>query len=208
MSIQHKVVLEIYYQPFNSPIQVYDFHPHILKQYNRRWFCFGYKHIHEMTKEREGERFGSMNIIALDRIKGVKELQSLELSSRKPGFDIYKDTNIDWAEYFDSMVGVSIPEGGIEEEVTIWIKQQRSQYVFTKPIHNSQRSNSSNSPIHEPRKSEELNPDYGYEFRFKLVINNEFKSKLFELGADCAVISPQNLVDEMSEKITKLKNRY
>jgi predicted DNA-binding transcriptional regulator YafY len=208
VAIQHKVVLEVSYQPFNSPIQVYDFHPHILKQYNRRWFCFGYKHIYEMTKEREGERFGSMNIIALDRIKGIKELQSKELFSRKPGFDSYKGTNINWADYFDSMVGVSMPEGQTEEDVKVWVGKQRSRYVFTKPIHNSQRPITPKTLIPEPRSSEELNPDYGYEFRFKVVINNEFKSKLFELGADCAVISPQSLVDEMSEMITTMKNRY
>ena len=42
LSIQKKNVLEIKFKGFqDKSIKTYEFHPHILKQYNRRWFVFG-----------------------------------------------------------------------------------------------------------------------------------------------------------------------
>ena len=43
LAIKKKQVLKIVYKGFkDKESSVFEFHPHILKQYNRRWFVFGY----------------------------------------------------------------------------------------------------------------------------------------------------------------------
>ncbi|WP_042248599.1 WYL domain-containing protein [Jejuia pallidilutea] len=50
IAIQKKQVLQITYKGFQDKEQsVFQFHPHVLKQYNRRWFVFGFNKTKNIT---------------------------------------------------------------------------------------------------------------------------------------------------------------
>jgi hypothetical protein len=97
-TILNKIVLDVSYQDFKSP-EPYTvlFHPYYLKQYNGRWFVFGYD-----------ELINQIRNLALDRIQGFNK-------TPKP----YKESEIIWENedegYFDDIIGVSKPyEGEIQ----------------------------------------------------------------------------------------------
>lgn len=91
--------------------------PYYLKQYNNRWFLFGWNH-----------EFRNIQNIALDRIKNIN------VSKEK-----FIENNIDFTEYFEDIVGVT---NKLEEKVQI-VKIKLSNdiipYVISKPIHGSQK---------------------------------------------------------------------
>jgi predicted DNA-binding transcriptional regulator YafY len=119
-AISYKRVLEIEYQPFTdqSPYRVI-YHPAYLKQYNNRWFLFGYNA--RMDKY-------DWNL-ALDRIISISE------SKEK-----YMENTIDWEDYFEDLVGVTKVEGAAPEEIILVFDGKTGKYVESKPIHGSQRS--------------------------------------------------------------------
>jgi len=117
-AIVNKRSLEIEYQDFKSPLPyIIAFHPYYLKQYNNRWFVFGYN---EFTKN----EFWNM---ALDRIKTIKE------SKVK-----YIETDINWFEYFDDFIGVTKKADDELQTVKLWFSPSQAPYVITKPIHPTQ----------------------------------------------------------------------
>lgn len=200
--IQNQCVLRVLYKPYNKPISEFDFHPHILKQYNRRWFCLGHKHVHEITNEEDPGYTGSKANIALDRIKKIEILNEKELQERSPTHREYITSTTNWDEYFDSFVGVTKPIDKEEEVVEIWVSKNRANYISTKPIHCSQKS---------PRHNDEtitISGIEGYKFSFKLVVNREFESVILGLGSDCVVLSPEYLKQQVIDKTNELLKLY
>jgi len=120
-AIIYKKVLQIIYRPFNhSEDMVIIFHPYYLKQYNNRWFFFGYN--------QEIKKF-NWNL-ALDRIVGIKEVNLK-----------FKENNeIIWNEYFDDIIGVTKPEGAEIEKIILHFLGSSGKYIESKPIHGSQIS--------------------------------------------------------------------
>jgi predicted DNA-binding transcriptional regulator YafY len=122
-AILNKIVLEITYQDFKSP-EPYGliFHPYYLKQYNGRWFVFGFDEITERIRN-----------LALDRI------QSFSKSTNK-----YRPTDIVWENqedgYLDDIIGVSKPYEGEIKTIELLFDTDRAPYIETKPIHPSQSS--------------------------------------------------------------------
>lgn len=95
------------------------FHPYYIKQYNNRWFAFGYD-----TKS------DKIAHLALDRIVSMQELSTV---------DFIKNKKIDFETYFQDVVGVSIPKDNIEKQVIqLKFSKPRFPYVVSKPIHDSQ----------------------------------------------------------------------
>ena len=90
-------------------------HPYHLKQYNNRWFLFGWE---------ESENYTGITNVALDRI--IKISETIE--------DIIPN-EVDWADYFDEMIGVSRPNDKEAVEVKLRFSAKRIPYVITKPIH-------------------------------------------------------------------------
>ena len=119
-AIFYKKVLTIGYQPFenDAPFDVV-LHPYFLKQYNNRWFLFGYN--------ADNEKY-DWNL-AIDRIVSIKE------NKRK-----YQDNNkIDWREYFDDVIGVTKPIDSEPEKVILHFKGKSGKYMESKPLHGSQK---------------------------------------------------------------------
>jgi predicted DNA-binding transcriptional regulator YafY len=120
-AIFYKKILLVSYQPYENELP-YDetIHPYFLKQYNNRWFLFGY------NPEKEKYDWN----MAIDRIVAFKEI---------PG--IYKqNTSIDWQDYFEDIIGVTKPEKSEKENVVLHFYGKTSKYMETKPLHGSQKS--------------------------------------------------------------------
>ena len=118
-AILNKQVLLVRYKPFSSnyPDDL-EIHPWHLKQYNNRWFLFGY---HPGSEK--------LMTLALDRIKEVKWLKRLFIDN----------TVHDFNEYFEDIVGVSRPEDGVPVDITLLFTTSQAPYILTKPMHGSQR---------------------------------------------------------------------
>jgi predicted DNA-binding transcriptional regulator YafY len=120
-AIFYKKVLRIAYQPFEheTPFEL-TLHPYHLKQYNNRWFLYGFNPYNQKYDWS----------LALDRMTGFKEISE----------PYVQNDQIDWPEYFEDMIGVSKPDGATVEKIEIHFYGKTGKYMASKPIHGSQKS--------------------------------------------------------------------
>lgn len=118
--IKNKQVVNIFYRSFkSSETSLYNISPYYLKQYNKRWFLFGWNHDIERIQN-----------LALDRMSGVET-----------GGSTYVTTSLDFEEYFDDIIGVTNFEENSVEKILIDISDNIKPYIQSKPIHGSQKIN-------------------------------------------------------------------
>lgn len=111
--------LSIVYKPFGKEEREWTIHPWYVKQYNNRWFLFGYVEEEEELRN-----------VALDRI------QKLETTTKY----FKRNRDINFKRYFDDVIGVSIPrEDQVVEDIILKFSPWRFPYVKTKPMHKSQK---------------------------------------------------------------------
>jgi len=173
-AIYYKRVLQIRYQPFKGEHEILiQFHPYYLKQYNLRWFLFG--------NNSKGEYITNL---ALDRILEVKEIAN----------PFIENTDIDFNEYFEDVIGVTIPNDKELEIIQLQVAQDLWPYIKTKPIHGSQKL----------IKSAE-----GYMvIELQLLVNYELIACLLSYGERLQVLSPESLKIELREKLQKMLSNY
>ena len=117
-AIFRKRPLEITYHSFRQDKdEVQIVHPYYLKQYNKRWFLFGWN-----------ESADRLSSYAFDRIVEIKKVQN----------PFIEHPEIDMQKYFDDIIGVSRYPTSKVEPVRISVMKQSWPYVQTKPIHSSQ----------------------------------------------------------------------
>ncbi len=110
--------LIIYYKTYKGKELTSILHPYHVKQYNNRWFLFGYE-----------EESGKIANKALDRIQHIS-LANVPFKA---------NNSIDFGHFFDDVVGVSIPYDDVEKDTIILrFTEARFPYVTSKPIHKSQ----------------------------------------------------------------------
>jgi len=127
-AILYKKVLQInYLQSFKNEVLL-TIHPYYLKQYNNRWFLFGY------NPEREKYDWN----LPLDRIIKIEEIHKQFIPN-----------TIDWSEYFDDIVGVTKPENAKPEKITLHFFGKTGHYIESKPIHPYQKHHWLNDEILE-----------------------------------------------------------
>lgn len=121
-AIINKRVLEIMYQDFKSPLAFeVTLHPYHLKQFNSRWYVFGFNNSRNRIEN-----------LALDRIKDIREINENDLQ--------YRSDETDWENYFSDFVGVTKSEGDVEE-IKIFITDAiQAAYIRTNPLHQTQKS--------------------------------------------------------------------
>jgi predicted DNA-binding transcriptional regulator YafY len=119
-AINYKKVLSVQYQPYEieSPYALI-IHPYLLKQYNSRWFLFGY------NPERQKHNWN----LAIDRIVSLREVAA----------PFHENKVIDWEEYFDDFIGVTQPEKAEIEKIVLRFSGKTARYIETKPLHGSQK---------------------------------------------------------------------
>jgi predicted DNA-binding transcriptional regulator YafY len=118
--IVHQQALELVYKSYKSDHpRTYIFHPHILKEYNNRWFVIGYV-------EESGHLVTNF---ALDRIESFQAISKKYRPNRK----------INWEDYFDDFIGVSRSDDDVISKVVLHFKAPRAKYVESKPLHPRQK---------------------------------------------------------------------
>lgn len=170
-AIVNKQVLRITYQPFGKPAREQTVYPYYLKQYNRRWFLLG--------RIKESSHNGISNF-ALDRIALIE-----------PSTDKYIDSDIDFTEYFDDLIGVTNSDEPAER-IVLEFAPSRFPYVVSKPLHPSQR-------IIDKDKCQ---------ISIEVKPTKELYQHLLSFGADVQVLSPESVKQTMQTEIGKMIQRY
>lgn len=117
-AIINKRILKCEYQDFRSSLSYeVTLHPYYLKQWNNRWYIFGYN---EARKRIEN--------FALDRIRSITEENGN-----------YRADSTDWDEYFSDFIGVTkIDADPVEVKIFI-IDAIQASYIRTNPLHQTQK---------------------------------------------------------------------
>ena len=117
---EHKV-LKVNYRNYKNGGRdmVFILHTYYLKQYNNRWFAFGYN-----------EEAQKISIVALDRIQSLEPIDSIQFKV---------NNEIDFNHYFDNVIGVTIPDDPTVHTVVFKTNEGRYPYIASKPLHHSQR---------------------------------------------------------------------
>lgn len=116
--IKNRQAIKILYKPFKSNELLNNMiSPCFLKQYNNRWFLFGWNHTLQLIQN-----------LALDRIIEI------DLSNEK-----YLESKIDFNDYFEDIIGVSNDLSKPVEEIKIKLTENIIPYIQSKPIHGSQK---------------------------------------------------------------------
>ena len=183
--VRHQV-LAIDYKPFEEDLQQLIFHPHYLKEFNGRWFLFGYAGEEEPNVEFKN--------LALDRFQGKpREIYNKVYIPRKSDEKSFED-------YFKDIVGVSHMEGQTLREIRV---RAHSLYFFrlveTKKLHRSQR-------IIVPFGKHD-DGEYG-EFSLQIEANKEFMGRILQMGAGLEVISPEEVRKLFAESVRAMSALY
>ncbi len=171
-AIVNKQVLQIRYKSFkaNKPITC-EIHPYFLKQYNNRWFLFGWN-----------TEFNDITNFALDRIEAISPM----LGEYKP-----KPEDLNFDEYFDDIIGVTIPQNKRVEHIVMRVAPDRYPYIKNKPLHPSQH-----------------NYDKEYRIAIDVIPNNELIALLLSFGSQLEVLEPQSVRDMMRDHVKTLNKFY
>ncbi|WP_316832949.1 WYL domain-containing protein [Pedobacter aquatilis] len=169
----YKRALAIEYQKFNEtkPFTLI-VHPYYLKQYNLRWFMFG-----------KDEKSPKLVNFALDRIISIEE-QAIAYQ---------ENTEIDFGEYFEDIVGVTVLDKPVEK-IRLRIAPNLWPYIETKPIHESQKR------LKQVKEHIEV--------ELNLIVNYELTSQLLAHGPGIQVLAPASLAEEMKAKISQMLALY
>lgn len=158
-AIVRKKALQIRYRANFGPSDEYLFHPYYLKkQYNNRWFVFG------LVENCDGDRIMNM---AIDRIDDFEEISITYIENK----------TIDFSEYFDDVVGVSVPQKEVQPQlILLRVDKSEYNYIESKPLHHSQ-------------KVKEVAEDF-VTISLNLISNYEFETLLLGFANKVEILSP------------------
>ena len=141
-AILYKKVLKVTYRSFRRTVdQDIPFHPYYLKQFKNRWFVFGLNgNISRITN------------LALDRIQSITETT----------IDYIPNEQIDFSDYFEDIIGVTVLDGRKPEKISLKITNTLYPYIKSKPLHGSQKE-----------KGKDENHTY---IELELIPNNELET--------------------------------
>lgn len=170
--------LHITYEPFGQEAKGWTIHPWHVKQYNNRWFLFGYVDEEECVRS-----------CALDRIKSLERVMVQFKYNR----------SIDYKTFFKDVVGVTVPtvkdhpdQKVPAEDILLKFSERDFNYVVSKPLHSSQ------DIADEEQKLISLH----------LVINREFINKLLAFGCQVEVLKPVSLRATMKHNAEEMLKKY
>ena len=170
-AIIKKRVLKLKYTPYGKTPITTTIYPYHLKEFNDRWYLIA-----------QAKGYDTYAHYALDRIDDFEEVAIP-----------YKEPEIEFDDYFDDVIGVTVPEED-SEDVVLRINKPRFEYIRTKPLHLSQRI-----------VSEENNHTT---ISINVKINKELIALLLSFGPDVEVISPAVLKEEMKKNISAMAYNY
>lgn len=172
-AISHKA-LEMHYKGIkNLQSERYIISPYYLKQYNNRWFLLAKINNH-----------AEISIFAIDRI------QQLKISNET----YILNNSIDFTEYFDDVIGVTIQSGMKPEKILLRISKDIYPYLETKPIHGSQKlkEKTANHVVIE----------------LNVIPNYELYSTLLAFGESLTVIEPNPIAKHLKKTAYSIYSNY
>lgn len=173
-SIVKETTLNIEYQSFkDKKPKDLKIHPYYLKQFNKRWFLFGLNNFDKLLYN-----------LPLDRIKSIKP-DTLKFE---------KNTIANFKEYFEDIVGVSLPLNGKPVKIILQLDNEIAPYILTKPIHGSQKKIESN--------------DKSIIIQIEVIPNHELKQLLLSYGDGLEVITPESYRNEIKNTIENMNKKY
>lgn len=178
VAIRDKKVLKMSYKRIEGEME---FHPHILKEFNGRWFLFGYDNTYKQITN-----------IALDRIIEFSEIPKAKYIPAEAGY---------YESYFRDKIGVSTDKNKQPAEDIIFRARNYNMFnlVKTKPFHHSQKV--------LKEYGEYDGKKYG-EFGIHVEVNNEFIGRILQMGAGLEVISPSRVRDIFKDRTKYLSDLY
>jgi predicted DNA-binding transcriptional regulator YafY len=166
-AIISKRAISITYKSFNAKEpEKTNVHPYYLKQYNNRWFL--------MCRT---DGYDNITVRALDRI----------ISIGPAPITYAPNTKVDFADFFDDMIGVTRKPDAEPLDVILWVKANTYPYVATKPLHWSQKVISRD--------------DEGTTICIKVIPNYELEQLILYYGENVKVLSPLFLQEKIRHRI-------
>jgi predicted DNA-binding transcriptional regulator YafY len=173
-AISFKTVLDITYQDFKSETPYHIIlHPYYLKQYNNRWFLFG------MNDENRNTHWN----LALDRIEQIE-----------PASTKYKTAKMNWEEYFEDVIGVTVPQDAPIENIVLQFSGETGKYIYNKPLHGSQKAKWLDNSL--------------LEVKMNLKINYELERLILSYADSVEVIAPKELRRSIVQRLEKANLIY
>ena len=157
-AVANKQTISIHYQRFGQDAKERVIYPYFLKQYRRRWYLFAKIKEHDF-----------ITCFSLDRILSIAH------NNEEP----FVETDVDFNHYFDNIVGVSHPDGGVVEHIVLRGDKWVEHYLHTLPIH--------------PLQQLESLGDEGCRVTLHVMVNNELRQELAFYGEHLQVESPESL---------------
>ena len=170
-SIITKRVLKLRYTPYGKGQLSAIIFPYYLKEFNDRWYLIA-----------QDKGYDSYSHYALDRIDDFEEVAVP-----------YKESDVEFDEYFDDVIGVTVPEEETED-IVLRISKPRFEYIRTKPLHLSQRIVEEN--------------DFFAVVTINVKVNKELESLILFFGNDMEVLSPEHLRQQIANKIRSMNQKY
>lgn len=175
-AICNKKVLAITYKSFQrgSEKEII-MHPYFIKEYNNRWFLLGKEH-----------GFDSISHLAFDRIERISTLDGVSYIENE-AYDFNDD-------YFSDIVGVTKNLKIEPQKVRLKVSHSLYPYIYTKPIHESQKVKRSDSE--------------GYEVEIEVRPNYELEQLILSYGEGVQVVCPTDLREKIEERLSLSLKKY
>ena len=170
-NIINEQAIELRYKPFHLDEIAWTLHPYFIKQHNNRWFLFALN-----------DADSTIVNVALDRIVSIAP------SNKK----YIKNADINFNEYFDDIIGVTIPADQKPQTILLRFTPQRLPYVISKPLHQSQKLRNRERGLIE----------------ITVIPNRELTAQILWFGNDVEVLQPTSLRQEIQEIINKMQEIY
>jgi predicted DNA-binding transcriptional regulator YafY len=184
--------IQISFAMFDQPTEQFILHPYLLKEYNGRWYCLGY---------REDQK--RLWPVSVDRIK-QGSIHPVDVPFRS----FYSPSASSPSEYFKNVIGVTkeynevtakdfyVSDG--EYEVKLKVSSKREwMYLVTNPIHNSQRVISD----YDEDKNEGL-------ISIKVICNIEMYNTILSRGRHVQIVSPPFAREVISSMVKDMASLY
>ncbi len=175
-AVKNNTVISFNYHAFNAeqPENV-TLHPYLLKEFNSRWYVVGLSEMHNAIYN-----------YALDRIHDKIKTESK--------IDFKKTDSFHPENYYNDIIGVTLPANGVIEKVILKFAAYRANYVATAPLHQSQKL----------LKKTKTHLTFSYE----LIPNKELESVILAFGKDVEVIQPESLRANIAGNIKAAAAKY
>lgn len=157
-----------------TKLTVHIVHPWYLREYNRRWYLFGWED--EQIKH-----------YALDRITKLSKCS-------KPNYKV-PDKTID--QILEHVVGIIFKETDSVEEIIFWVSSKSSDFVSKKPIHHSMKTLTAEEVGNKVDEKilGRLPKKKGVFYKMNCIINYELRREMMSFGRELIVLHPSQLRD-------------